>query len=81
MCDTPAEGTDKNGLTCMTGAHLNESRVCAETEECHSALPARYGQWSMLCRVLVLVRRVRGRGRGRGTDSGACSAAGWCAEP
>jgi len=38
----------------MTGAQLNESRVCADTEECHSALPARYGQWSKLCRVLAV---------------------------
>ena len=52
MCDTPGQGADKNGLTCMTGARLNESRVCADTEECHSELPARYGQWAKLCRTL-----------------------------
>ena len=53
MCDNPGAGTDRNGFTCMTGSQLNDTRVCKETEECHSALPARYGMWSQLCRELL----------------------------
>ena len=52
MCDTPGQGAaGHNTLKCMHGTKFNESRSCGSAEECHSRLPARYGDWEKLCRV------------------------------
>ena len=52
MCDSPGQGAaGHNTFKCMHGTKLNESRSCGSSEECHSRLPARYGDWGKLCRV------------------------------